>query len=206
MYNIKKNTKSKNMKEILNNPEIIYYVSNLIIILIIIFLIIFIFFSDFHIIIIHYKNKNPKIKLIINDFIKIKLEKEIKLKPINKYTLKKTIYFYKKTKYLINKYDDLIKDILKEIKITKLSIISSYKTNNIETNNYLKFSTLIIYNLINLLINKYFKDVQNDRYKIIDNNEKNQIYYEIEFSLKTYQIWKIFINKYKYLKEIKKEF
>lgn len=143
---------------------------------------------------------------MISDLLKIKLEKEIKMKPINKYTLKKTIYFYKKTKYLINKYDDLIKDILKEIKITKLSIISSYTTNNIETNNYLKFSTLIIYNLINLLINKYFKDVQNDYYKILDNNEKNQIYYEIEFSLRAYQIWKIFINKFKYLKEIKKEF
>lgn len=204
MYKIKKTTDSKNMNEIFKNPNIVIFISNFLIITISLFLILFIFFVNIHIKINHYKNTTPSIKITISDLLKIKLEKNIEMK--NNYTLRKTIYIIRKIKYLTNEYDELIKEILKEIKITKLTIITSYLNDDIEKNTYLKFNTLLIYNIINSLINKYFKNVQNDYYLILDNKEKNNINFEIEFSIRAFRIWKILIGNIKYFKRIKKEF
>lgn len=206
MYKKKNNTKYKNMNTLLKNAIIINYISNLTIILIITFLILLFIFANIHLKITHYQNELIIIKITISDLLKIKLEYNIKMKPLNKYTFRKSIFIMKKIHYLKTKYDYLIKEITKKIKITKLSIIANYANANPIIDSYIKFGTLMIYNTINQIINDYFQNCDNNYFKILDNDESNKINYEIEFSIRTYQIWKILISNLKEFKEIKKEF
>ncbi len=206
MYKKGKKPKNINMKELFQNAQIINYISNITIICIITFLILLFIFANFHLKIIHYQKKFIIIKITISDLLKIKLEYNIKMKPLNKYTIRKSIFIIKKVHYLMLKYDYLIKEIINKIKITKLSVIANYANDNPITDSYIKFGTLIIYNVINELINNYFQKCENNYFKILDNDEKNKIEYEIDFSIRAFQIWKILISNLKEFKEIKKEF
>lgn len=194
------------MKEIFNNIEITKLIARLVIIIIVTLIISFPFLANFHLHFIYYQKEKPILRFLISDGLKIKLEYQITIEHLNKYTIRKNYFMMKKMLYITNKYDELIKKMLNEIKITKLTIITCYQNENPIIDSYLKFFNLIGYNIIEDLINKYFKNIKDDYYQIINNKNDKKINFEIKFSIRGYQIIKLLISNFSKLKELKKEF
>ena len=206
MYNILKKRKNKNMKEKFNNTEIMNLIARLIIIAIIIIVISFPFVTNFHLDFVYYYKEEPIIKFLISDILKIKLEYQIKIEQLNRYTIRKNYFIIKKMLYITNKYDELIKEILKKIKITKLTIITCYQNDNPVTDSYFKFANLMGYNIIENTIRHYFKNIDDEYYQIINRKNDQKVNFEIKFSVRGYQIIKLLITNFSKLKMLKKEF
>lgn len=181
-------------------------IARLFIIIIVFMVIIFPFVVRIEVDIIHYQNHKPNIRIMISDILKIKLDYEVTYNLIKRKSLKEIKYLITKSIYLTKKYDYLIRKILKEIKITKLSIVTSYLNENPITDSYLKFINLMIFKLIDFYLNNYFKDIKDDYYRIINRNSNEKIKYQIRFSIRGYQIIKVMTCNFPKIKELKKEF
>ncbi len=190
------------MKEIFFNQEI----ARLIVIIITSLIIFFPLFVHIKVRIIYYQGKKPIVRIMVSDLLKIKLDYQVTFSLMNQYSIRKIKYLMKKSLYIANKYDELIKKVCKKIKITKLTIVTSYQNSNPIIDSYLKFGNLMIYQFLDNLLNRYFNQVTNDYYRIINHEKKEKLSYEMIFSIRGYQIIQLLIGNFSKLKELRKEF
>lgn len=167
-----------------NNMKII------IIILIILLLIIFVVGSiKIRVKITKYHHVHTNVDLYLTDIFKFhidideKLKSYIKNKNIRKFLIdiKKGINFY-----LVQK--ELFSEILKKVKVKKITIVTQYENYDPVVDSYLKFSNWLFYSSVNRLLENKFEEVDNPFYQIISNKKRREVGYVLEMTSRVYKL------------------